>query len=296
MVRRGTPLLATGGEINAFEKWNGALIRSAGPRLCYLTTHLVADLEETLNRSADRDTVIAADLALPVGVGRAIGGIRRQIEADPGTRGHVKLAYTEWMFRSPPGAHLPDFDNMGGAVIAAAWLNMLARNADWIPIANMTGLMEFGGIHKRHGRTYVTPQFWSLYLFSKYAGDTVIGTETRVGQYDVHGGVPFAPEIPGVPYLDVLGTVGAASGDVSLFVVNRNPKEPQPASIRLKGFRAKSSVHVFTLAAPSLLARNDEEHQAAVQPVESRETLEGDTLRHTLPAASLTLFLFSAAS
>jgi hypothetical protein len=31
--------------------------------------------------------------------------------------------------------------------------NMLARNADWVPIANMTGLVEFGGICKRRART-----------------------------------------------------------------------------------------------------------------------------------------------
>jgi alpha-L-arabinofuranosidase len=293
IVPAETPLLATGGELNAFDKWNGALLHTAGRELRYVTTHLVADLEQTLNRKADLDAVVAADLALPVGVGRALGKIRAQIDADPLTSNRVKVAYSEWMFRSPAGSRLPNFDNMGGAVIAAAWLNMLARNADWIPIANMTGLVEFGGIHKRRGRVYVTPQYWDLYLYSKYAGDTVIGTETRVRQYDVHAGQSFAPEIPAVPYLDVLGTANSKNGDVSLFVVNRSPKSSQPVSIHLSGFTPPKNVKVVTLASPSLVDTNDEEHQYTVRPVESHDLIEGTALRHALPAASVTVFSFS---
>lgn len=294
IVPAETPLLATGGELVAFEKWNGALLEKAGTELRYLTTHIVADLEEVLARNADRDTIIAAGLALPVGVGREVSGIREQINANPTTRNRVKVAYTEWLFRSPAKASLPNFDNMGGAVIGAAWFNMLAQNADWIPIANMTGLVEFAGVHKARGRVFVTPQYWALYLYSTYAGDTVIGTETRAAQYDVHGGQPFAPEIPGVPYLDVLGTVNSMSGEVALFVVNRNHRSSQRTSIRLNGFTHRPEVIIRTLAGHSLLDKNDEEHRDAVRPVESRVTMRGTTFQHEFPAGSVTVIRFSA--
>jgi alpha-N-arabinofuranosidase len=170
---------------------------------------------------------------------------------------------------------------------------MLALHADWIPIANMTGLMEFGGIHKTRGRAYVTPQYWALDLYSRYAGDTVIGTETRVAQYDVRGGQVFAPEIPGVPYLDVLGTVDSKTGDVAVFVVNRNAKSSQAATIRLSGFTPVSDVRVLTLAASSLLDDNDEERQNAVRPAESHDVMRGDTLKRVFPPGSVTVCLFS---
>jgi alpha-N-arabinofuranosidase len=295
MVPSETALLATGGELNAFDRWNGALLHTAAHQLRYVTTHLVADLESTLDRSANHDTIVAAGLALPVGVGRALGRIRAQIDANSSTRQRVKVAYSEWLFRSPEGSRLPKFDNMGGAVIVAAWLNMLARNADWIPMANMTGLVEFGGIYKRRGRTFVTPQYWTLYLYSRYAGDTVIGAETRVPQYDVHLGQSFAPEIPGVPYLDVLGTVDSARGDVTLFVVNRNPHQAQPASIQLTGFTPASHVKVWTLSAHSLLDKNDEEHQDTVRPVESQDKVRGTALHHVFPAGSVTAILLPSA-
>jgi alpha-N-arabinofuranosidase len=293
IVPAETRLLATGGELNRYEKWNGALLRNAGRELRYVTTHLVADMEDTVDPKAAHDAMVAADLALPVGVGRAVGQIRAQIEANPSTRDRVKVAYSEWMFRSPDGSRLPNFDNMGGAVIAAAWLNMLALNADSIPIANMTGLMEFGGIHKTRGRIYVTPQYWALYLYSRYAGETVIGTETRVTQYDVHGGQLFAPEIPSVPYLDVLGTVDSKTGGVALFVVNRNAKSSEAASIRLTGLASVEDVKILTLAAPSLLDKNDEERQNSVRPAESHEVLRSGTLKHVFPAGSVTVCLFS---
>jgi alpha-L-arabinofuranosidase len=121
----------------------------------------------------------------------------------------------------------------------------------------------------------------------------VIGTETHAAQYDVHEGQSFAPEIPGVPYLDVLGTVDSATGGIALFVVNRSPRGAQSASIRLKGFTPVRDVKVLTLAAPSLLDKNDEEHQNAVRPVESHAAMEGGSLRHMVPAGSVTVFLFA---
>jgi alpha-L-arabinofuranosidase len=111
----------------------------------------------------------------------------------------------------------------------------------------------------------------------------------------VHLGQSFAPEIPGVPYLDVLGTVDSARGDVTLFVVNRNPHEAQPASIQLTGFTPASHVKVWTLSAHSLLDKNDEEHQDTVRPVESQDKVRGTALHHVFPAGSVTAILLPSA-
>lgn len=292
-VPSDTRILATGGEIDSFKRWNGALLERAGPEVQYVTTHLVADLEHMADRSLDHDKMIAADLALPVGVGREVERIRAQIQSFPSTRDRVKVSYSEWMFRSPQGSLLPNYDNMGGAVIAAGWFNMLVRHADFIPLANMTGLVEFAGIHKRRGRTYVTPQYWVLYLYSKYAGDRAIDSETRVGTYEVHKGQVFAPEIPEVPFLDVLATVKSDGGEIALFVVNRNPRNSEPCDIHLSGFGAAQDVTILTLAAPSLLTRNDEEHREAVRPIESHAAMDGDRLQHTFPAASVSVLVYS---
>ena len=95
-----------------------------------------------------------------------------------------------------------------------------------------------------------------------------------------------------MPYLDVLGTVESKTGEVALFVVNRNPKSSQAASIRLSGFSPARDVKVLTLAAPSLLDKNDEERPNAVRPAESHEVLRGNTLQRVFPAGSVTVCLF----
>ena len=53
-----TSLLATGGEIDSFAKWNGALLDKSGRELRYITTHLVADLEHTLDRNKDHNATV----------------------------------------------------------------------------------------------------------------------------------------------------------------------------------------------------------------------------------------------
>jgi alpha-N-arabinofuranosidase len=49
------------------------------------------------------------------------------------------------------------YENLGGALAAAGVLNTLMRVADITPIANMTGLVEFGGIWQKRGRVYGVP-------------------------------------------------------------------------------------------------------------------------------------------
>jgi len=92
----------------------------------------------------------------------------------------------------------------------------------------------------------------------------------------------------------VLGTVDSKTGDLALFVVNRNVKSSQAASIRLSGLMPAGDVKVLTLAAPSLLDKNDEERPNAVRPAETLEVMRGDTLKRTFPAGSVTVCLFAS--
>ena len=128
-----------------FQDWNGKLIAQDGADLSYLTTHFVVGVEDLVNKSADHEARLAAGFALPVGVGNELAAAKAQIDANPATRGRVKLAFTEWLFYSPPAAELANFSNLGGAIITAGWMNMIFSHADFVPISDMTGLLEFGG-------------------------------------------------------------------------------------------------------------------------------------------------------
>lgn len=82
--------------------------------------------------------------------------IHDQIQQSP-HRDRVNTAFTEWLMVS--NSHTaPNFTNMGGALFAAGFLNMVLRNSDIIPISNMTGIIEFGGIWRKRGQGLRCPR------------------------------------------------------------------------------------------------------------------------------------------
>jgi len=296
LVPPGTMIFANGADVDEFRDWNGALVDKTGDILDYLTTHFVVGTGSSsmVNKQAGRDAVWAADFALPVGVARALDPVKAQIDANPATRGKTKIAYTEWLFITEQESDYPRYDNLGGAVIGAGWMNMLLSHADFVPVSDMTGLLEFAGIFKKRGRVFVTPQYWALWLYSHYAGDTPVETRTEVSEYDVHGGSRRVPEIPEVPNLDVLATTDSKQPSLTLFVVNRDWTKPIAATIELKNFAPASRATVHTLNADSILAKNDEQHPETVRPATADLTIAGNSFRYEFPAHSVSVISLSA--
>src|SRR5271157_743888 len=295
IVPTDTMIFANGADLDAFKQWNGAVIARDGADLSYLTTHFVVGMEDLKdkNQKPDRDTLWAADFAIPVGVGRALEPMRDQINASPVTRDRAKLAFTEWLFWAPEHRELPRWDNLGGAIDAAGWLNMLLQHAEFVPVSDMTGLIEFGGIYKKRGRVYLTPQCWAFSLYSNYAGDVLLSTRVTSDEYDVCPVLSRLPAIPNVPYLAVVATRDSGHGHVTLFVVNRNWKTAKEAAIRISGFQSAGQATVRTLYSKSVLDGNNEERPVAVQPITSTVGISGDTLHYTFPEHSITVITLS---
>jgi alpha-N-arabinofuranosidase len=291
LVPSETMIFANGADLDAFKDWNGALIAKDGADLSYLTTHFVVGMGDVKDKvpKLDRESLWAADFAIPVGAGRALEAMRDQVNANATTRDRVKLAFTEWLFWAPEQSDLPRWSNLGGAIAASGWMNMLLQNAEFVPVSDMTGLIEFGGIYKRRGRVYLTPQCWAFSLYSNYAGDTLLSTRVAADEYDVPPVLRRLPAIPSVPYLDVVTTADSARGDVTLFVVNRNWESAIEAMISISGFRPAPPATVRTLNAESILIDNNEENPDAVKPVTSTVKVSGDQIHHTFPEHSLTV-------
>jgi alpha-L-arabinofuranosidase len=253
----------------------------------YLSVHYVVRLNQTVAKPPDADAQAAIAVAIPVGMTNLLKPIREQIDADPATKGRVGLAYTEWSWGGGAGTGMPSSANMGGVVIGAGWMNMLLSHADFVPISSMSGLM--GVIRKAQARVWASPQAWMFWLYSHRAGDTVVATETQVRHYDVHNGLTGMPEVPNVPYLDVLATRNSTNGDLVLFVANRDTKNAIPATLRLQGFSAAAQAQVDTLAADSLATENSGDHPDTIRPVTSSQTVTGNEIRYEFPKLSLTV-------
>ena len=191
--------IATGGDEDSYRDWNETQLTNAGA-FAYLSTHFVVTDDRVQRQNSTADFIAQADFALPVGLERKLREMHKQTQENPQARDRVKTAFTEWLFWARQG-DAPRYDNMGGAISTAGFLNMLMRVADIVPIADMTGIMEFGGIWKRRGGVFGAPSYWAFRMYSNANAVQVVEARTEVEKYDVEQGSIRLPSIPDVPYL-----------------------------------------------------------------------------------------------
>jgi alpha-N-arabinofuranosidase len=284
-------LIATGQDPDHFELWNAAQLANAAGAFHYLATHFVVGTGNVVKPDPSLEFIAQAALALPVGLERQLRAMKEQIDADPNVRGRVGIAFTEWLYHGSV-ARTPMYDNQGGALCTAGMLNTLMRVSDFTPISDMTGLIEFGGIWQKNGRTYGVPAYWAFRMYSTSDATRLIESRVKGEQYNVDEGVRRIPTIHAVPYLDVVAALNESGGKLTLFCVNRHPTREIRADIRLSGFAA-SSARGQRLQAASLYAANSDAEPEAVVPAPLSLTVNGGVFRHAFPPASVTVIELS---
>ncbi len=285
----GAQLIATGQDPDVYQKWNAAQLSNEPGTYNYLSTHFVVTTTQ-IEQPGPAAVSTSASLALPVQLGRQLRKMQDQINSTQGYKNQVHLAFTEWLFH--PGERgrkdAVSYSNMGGAIAAGGFFNMLMQNADVVPISDMTGIIEFAGIWKKRGRVYATPSYYAFRMYSTAAAEQPVEVKSNSRTYDVEQGITRLPEIDHVPYLDVVAALSKNGDKLTLFCVNRNLTEDTPATVDLKGFAAGGSGHVQTLSAPDVYDENDEAKPDAIKPVESDIAVEGEQLRYTFRHESVT--------
>lgn len=279
--------IATGGDEDSYKDWNEAQLTN--PRAFdYLSTHFVVTTDRMVRENPSPDFISQADFALPAGLERKLREMTEQIQANPQARDKVKIAFTEWLFWA---AHdnVPRYDNMGGAICTAGFLNTLMRVADIVPISDMTGIIEFGGIWRKRGRVYGAPSYWAFRMYSNAEAVQPVETRAQGGKYDIEQGSTRLASIPNVPYLDVVAAVNDTKGKLTLFCVNRHLTEDIAARISIAGFAPAAEGSAQTLFASSIQEKNDEGHPEAVVPRESPVKVEGTKLDYTFRHESITV-------
>lgn len=282
-------LIGTGGDPDWFPKWNAAQLGNPPGTFDYLSTHFVVDANVQLHDAPDDFRAMAA-LALPIGLGRQIHAIHAQVQGTA-HQGHVTTAFTEWLMvggRGPGPA--PHFTNMGGALFASGFLNMVMRSSDIVPISDMTGNVEFGGVWKKRGKVYPAPAYWVLRTYATTAPHTLLEVASDGPTYTVSHGVNRLPEIKDVPYLDVTAAESADGRHLLLFCLNRSLTTPTAAVLDFAGMQiGAGQASVTTLRSTSIEDANSEEEPDLVRPETHTEPAGGAQFRHSFPAASVTV-------
>jgi alpha-N-arabinofuranosidase len=283
-------LIATGQDPDHFEQWNAAELSDPAGTFNFLSTHFVVTTDRIQDKNPTPDAVAEATFALPEELGRKLRAMQAQINQSVNFRDRVHIAFTEWLFvccgAKPDTA--PRWDNMGGAVAAGAFFNMLMRNADIVPISDMTGIIEFAGIWKKRGRVFATPAYYTFRMFSTAEPETAVAVANDSPTYSVRQGVTRLPDIADVPYLDVVAAMDRSGDRLTLFCVNRHLTRDIPADIQIDGIQGAESADIQQISASSIYEVNSEANPENIRPVTSHENLQGPALQHTFPHESVT--------
>ena len=237
--------------------------------------------------NASEDFIAKATFALPVQLGRQLRKMHDQVQSSSG-RDVVKTAFTEWLYWAPNETY-PRYDNMGGAIGAGGFFNILMRNADVVPISDMTGIVEFGGIWKKRSRVYGTPAYWVFRMYSNSDASVPVEATSNTETYNVTRGESRLPDIEAVPYLDVVAALNDSGTKLTLFCVNRDLTRDLAANIAITGFEAEGKALVQTLSADSIYEKNDETEPEHIHPQAESVAMPSGGLRHTFPHESVTV-------
>lgn len=284
-------LIATGQDPDTYKEWNAAQLMNPPGTFDYLATHFVVTTDRLQDNRASSDTVALDGFAMPAGLGRRLRDMQKQIDDKPGYRNKAHIAFTEWLWVCCGGrkvSNAPKWDNMGGAITTAGFLNMIIQNADVVPISDMTGIIEFAGIWKKRGRVFGTPAYYAFQLYAGAEADRTVKVSSDAGDYNVQHGVTRIPDIPDVPFLDIVAALNESGERLTLFCVNRHLDKDVSASIAPKGFAAKGKADLEELDSDSIYDVNDETEPEAIAPVHSTREVKNGMLNYTFRHASVT--------
>jgi alpha-N-arabinofuranosidase len=260
-------LIATGADEDFYHEWNAVQLATPPDTFQYLSTHFVVIDGQVQLANPSNDFVALSAFALPIGLEQRMKEMTEQIQQS--NHKDARIAFTEWLF-VPGGRPAPGFNNMGGAIDTAGFLNMLLRNSEIVPISDMTGILEFGGIWKAREQVYGAPGYWVLRSYAEEKPSRLVATDSDAPTYTVDHGVNRLPHIDHVPWLEVMAAMGASPDSLVLFCVNRSLTRDYRAAIQIDGFIPRSLAAVKTISAPSIYTENNEMEPQAVEAVASQ--------------------------
>jgi alpha-L-arabinofuranosidase len=276
-------LIATGADPDHYREWNAVQLATPPDTFQYLSTHFVVRDDHVQLTNPSNDFVALSSFALPIGLEQRLKEMTEQIRQS--NHKNAKIAFTEWLF-VPGDRPAPGFNNMGGAINTAGFLNMLLRNSSIVPISDMTGILEFGGIWKKREQVYGVPAYWVLRSYAEEKPSQLVASESDAPAYTVEQGVNRVPHIDHVPWLEVVAAMGSSPDRLVLFCVNRSLTRDFRATIQVDGFVPQGLAQVKTVSAPSIYTENNEMQPHAVEAV-TNQVQVGSNFEMVFPHASV---------
>jgi len=161
---------------------------------------------------------------------------------------------------------LEDNYNVADAVVVGNLLISLLRHTDRVHAASLAQLVNVIApiFTKPGGGVFKQTTFHPFALTSRYAKGDVL-------QVAIDAPIVSTKEFGDVSVIDAVATFDSESGDVTIFVVNRNVTDAMPLEVDLNGFTQQGHLKVvealtMSNSNPYLKASFEDDHSMAPQP------------------------------
>jgi alpha-N-arabinofuranosidase len=198
----------------------------------------------------------------------------------------IALVVDEWgaWYAKLPGTtegFLAQQNSLRDAVLAALNLNIFARHADRVRMANIAQMVNVlqAMILTAKEKMVLTPTYHVFRMYVPFQDATFVDAKFDAGTY-THGDVAL-------PRVDALAARDAA-GKVYLALTNVDAQRPVTISASLSGFTPRSATGE-TLTAPRVDSVNTFEAPQAVAPRKVEPKVQGGTVTLTLDPKSVTV-------
>jgi alpha-N-arabinofuranosidase len=285
-----------------FAAWEAEVLELTYENVEYISAHAYyfpvdGDLGSFLASAVDMDHFVNSVVATADSVGARLKSSKRlKVSFDEwnvwyqnvfeATRSEI----TEWQVAPRV---IEDCYNVADAVVVGNLLISLLRHSDRVTAACQAQLVNVIAPIRTEagGPAWRQTIFHPFAITSRLAKGNVLRVETRCPTYETK-------RFGAVPVLDAVATHDEESGEVTVFVVNRDQSESASLTVPLAAFEGTLRVvESWTLADDDLTATNTEDNPDRVvpHPADKVEVTDGE-LRATLPPVSWTAIRLAPAA
>lgn len=291
-------------QTTADQRWHAALLEKVTGKVEYISLHSLPSNHRFLENVSLSEIHYALMAQVSTWERHFLPDLLRLADeyqskqAAPGQ--HVKnmrLAITEWAILGKRG-DLPWADTYDEVVYAGLFLQMMARNAERIPIANATGLLHGGCIRKVGGQYFTDPQYAAIQLYSRLIGTEPFACRLEAAGYDLSIGSDLGAPERDVSYLNPLVAWKpgnrADEGGLYLAVVNQHLTEAMTLEVSFPVLAVQDWGTLTTIHHPDINARTTPANHQPYSWMETKLKIENGVLKMNLPPCSINLAWFPA--
>ncbi len=282
-------LIATGSCFDFVEPehgWHRILLEEGGDTLESIALHALPNNDHLFSDRTPSDHVWYALMAHTTRWEQIdLPGLLALVEeVRPGA--NVDLSITEWGILGQ--TNKPQVGNLGGAIYAGLFLNMVMRCKEWIRVANATALFHGGCIRKAGPFRYFDPQVEVIQRYTQLAAGHLLPITLQGTAYDVTSGARTAPAVSDVPHLDAIA-VRAENGEIHLVIVSRHAHTAVETAIEFadNGFSELISAEVMTADGSTKTNTPLAPREVCFVPT-AAPTQDGNLLNIVVPPRSIT--------